>query len=120
MNSFNNKTQLARELRRNITPSENLLWQNLRGRKLNGLKFLRQHPIEYTSVNNREQFFIADFYCAEKKLVVEVDGKYHDFQKDYDENRNLILKELGMHTVRIKNEETTDIYKCLNKISECL
>ena len=67
----------ARNLRKNLTPEEKILWQYLRNRKLNGFKFLRQHPIMLREVSSGKQFYIADFYCAEKKLIVEVDGLIH-------------------------------------------
>ncbi|WOK05895.1 endonuclease domain-containing protein [Imperialibacter roseus] len=67
-------------MRKNHTAAENLLWQNLRGRKLGGHKFRRQHPVAG---------FIADFYCHEAKLVIELDGKIHNLseQKEYDGGR---------------------------------
>ena len=56
---------LAKKLRRKMTPYEKALWQRLRTHKIAGFKFRRQHPIK---------FYIADFYCHEARLVVEVDG----------------------------------------------
>lgn len=111
---------LARELRKNQTPEEKLLWQFLRNRKLKGVKFLRQHPITYQNLNNDFQFFIPDFYSAEKKLIIEVDGKIHDFQQEYDQSREEILKGLGLNVIRFKNEELQDITKVLNLIKELL
>lgn len=112
--------QRARELRKRQTPSEDLLWRNLRNRKLNGVKFLRQHPVIYENNNGSYQFFIPDFYCVEKKLVVELDGKIHDFQKEYDKNRDIILSELGLTVLRFKNEELKDVEQVLNKIKQYL
>jgi leucyl-tRNA synthetase len=108
--------QLARELRRNQTPEEKLLWANLRNRKFHGKKFLRQHPLIYGTYKNNPRFFVADFYCAEAKLVIELDGKIHDFQKDYDEQRDLIIKEMGIKVLRIKNEEMSNVEEVLRKI----
>ncbi|MGB0429752.1 MAG: endonuclease domain-containing protein [Bacteroidia bacterium] len=82
--------ELSRELRKNATPFENELWEHLRRKQL-GVKFLRQQPIIYQTWPTQE-FFIADFLCFEKKLIVELDGKVHDFQKDYDANRDEILE----------------------------
>ncbi len=111
--------ELARALRKNLTPEEDLLWQNLRNRKLDGLKFLRQHPFIYGSDHRgKPLFFIADFYCAEKKLIIELDGKIHDFQKDYDKSRDSILQELGLKVLRFKNEELKDIDKIKKQIRE--
>ena len=108
----------ARELRRNMTGAENLLWANLRNRKLLNLKFLRQHPIIYQVIHNKPLYFVADFYCAEKKLVLEVDGKVHDFQIEDDLRREDILRSLNLNILRIKNEEVQSIPKVLEKIKE--
>ena len=111
-------TQLARDLRKNQTPEEDLLWRNLRNRKLKGFKFNRQFPIVYgRNFDGTSLFFIADFYCHEKKLIVEVDGKIHEFQKEYDKERDFILNQLGINVIRIKNEELENISKVLEKIS---
>ncbi|HXB40983.1 MAG TPA: endonuclease domain-containing protein [Bacteroidia bacterium] len=107
---------LCRDLRKNQTEEEDILWQNIRNRKLNGLKFLRQHPIVYDRFKKNTKFFIADFYCAEKNLIVELDGKIHNFQKEYDENRDLIIQSKGIKVLRFKNEEVKDIVLLLNKI----
>jgi len=64
----------ARELRRNATGPEKLLWEQLRNRKLSGYKFLRQHPIIYKADYKGLNYFIADFYCDAKKAVIELDG----------------------------------------------
>ncbi|HUI29675.1 MAG TPA: endonuclease domain-containing protein [Candidatus Acidoferrales bacterium] len=109
----------ARELRKNRTPSEEKLWVALRNRKLHGLKFLRQHPITY-EVNCVGHFFIADFYCAEKRLVVELDGKIHDYQKDRDAERELIIRSLGLRTLHIKNEELDNIEQVKQRIENAL
>src|SRR5688500_5946222 len=90
--------EYARDLRKNETSAEDLLWRNLRDRKLDGLKFRRQHPLDK---------FIADFYCHEKRLVIEVDGSVHDSRdaKESDEGRTYELKELGITVLRFRNEE---------------
>lgn len=111
-------TERARVLRRNMTEEEMILWQKLRGRKFHGLKFFRQHPITYQVINNEPRYFVADFYCAEKKLVIEVDGKIHEFKKENDERREGILKGLELRILRIKNEEFVNIYGVLKKIKE--
>ncbi|GAA5028366.1 hypothetical protein GCM10011506_14770 [Marivirga lumbricoides] len=109
---------LARELRKATTEAENKLWKYLRGRKFNQLKFLRQHPIIYGGNTAREDFFIADFYCHEKKLVIELDGGIHKEQKQYDEGRDQVLNELGIYVLRMENSimETPD--QALEKIKE--
>ena len=106
----------ARELRRNMTEAEQMLWKELRNRKFMRLKFLRQHPIVYQVIDNKPRYFIADFMCYEKKLVIEVDGLIHEFQKEDDEHRAEILKSLGLNILRIRNEEVEDIPNVLEKI----
>lgn len=104
--------QHGRELRQESTEAEKLLWTELRNRKLNGLKFRRQHPLDK---------FIVDFYCNEKKLVVEVDGDVHDenINKEYDEARTVMLAGLNITVLRFKNEEViTNVRDVLKKISE--
>lgn len=106
----------ARTLRRNSTGAEQLLWLNLRNRRLMNLKFLRQHPFIYQVIDNEPRYFVVDFYCAEKSLVIEVDGMIHEYQKEDDEHREEILKSMGITVLRIKNEEVADIHKVLEKI----
>ena len=100
----------AKELRKNMTESEILLWAEIRNRKINGLKFRRQHPID---------IFIADFYCHEIKLVIELDGNIHysEENKEYDEGRTAELRYLGVKVMRFTNEEVmTSIHNVLTKI----
>lgn len=111
-------TEIARELRKNPNPSEKLLWKHLRKRQLQGYKFLRQKLFIHEQRENKRHFYIADFYCAELKLVIEVDGKIHDFQKSYDYQRDLILNGLGLKVLRIKNEELVDMDEVLGRIME--
>lgn len=107
---------LARSLLKNQTLEEAILWKSLRNRKLLEHKFLRQHPIPYDEGGKRF-FFIADFYCHSKKLVVEVDGKIHDFQVDYDAQRDLIMREMGLEVIRVTNDEIrNDVNEVLEKI----
>ena len=106
----------ARELRQNMTEAEQMLWKELRNRKFMGLKFVRQYPLIYQVINNEPSYFIADFMCYEKKLVIEVDGLIHEFQKEEDEHREEILKSLGLNILRIRNEETENREKVLEKI----
>lgn len=88
-------TELAREFRREPTPSEAILWQALRGKKLDGIKFRRQQPVGY---------FVVDFYNSTYCLVVEVDGPIHDHQIEADRARQNILEALGLNVLRIKSE----------------
>jgi very-short-patch-repair endonuclease len=96
--------QIARKLRRRQTQSEKILWQELRDRQVCGMKFLRQHPMPF-NWRGQKRFFVTDFCCCEAKLIVELDGKIHDYQKDYDKTRDFILAGLGYKVIRIKNEE---------------
>ena len=104
--------QYGRELRQESTEAEKLLWEELRNRKLIGLKFRRQHPLDK---------FIVDFYCNEKKLVVELDGSVHDekINKEYDEARTAMLVGLNIIVLRFKNEDVINNLKgVLKKISD--
>ena len=94
---------VARGLRRNQTSEEQILWEAIRNKKFMGRKFLRQHPI-LVDHRGRETFFVADFYCAASKLVVEIDGEIHDNRKERDETRTAIINERGLRVVRFKNE----------------
>ena len=89
--------QFARELRQPQTPAEATLWQQLRNRNLE-YKFRRQHAIE---------FFIIDFYCAEVKLCIEVDGDSHltKEQQEYDTSRTEYLETLGRTMIRFTNND---------------
>lgn len=90
------KVQRAKELRQQMTPEEKILWQHLRANRLNGLHFRRQQIIDG---------FIADFYCHTTRLVIEVDGKIHEQQVEYDAERDKVLSARGLRLLRIKNEE---------------
>ncbi|MEX0905362.1 MAG: endonuclease domain-containing protein [Balneolaceae bacterium] len=102
-------TNLARELRRRSTPAEKILWHELRNRKFHGVKFFRQHPVIYEMDRGKYYFFIPDFYSAEQKLVIELDGLIHGKQKYYDQQRDLVLEGLGLRVIRFKNEELRDL-----------
>jgi very-short-patch-repair endonuclease len=94
----------ARQLRKHLTPSERTLWQALRGRRLDGYKFLRQHPV-LVDDNGRETFVVADFYCAEARLIVEVDGTVHANQQERDRARDLATDLRGYRVMRVKAED---------------
>jgi very-short-patch-repair endonuclease len=104
--------QASRKLRKEQTESEAELWQLLRNRKLLNKKFLRQYPIAFV-LEGKKRFFIADFYCHEAGLVVELDGAVHLKRKDYDKARDQTLKYLGLKTIRFSNE---DIARNLKKV----
>jgi len=110
--------QTARDLRKIETEEETFMWNVLRNRKVDNLKFNRQFPIIYETINNEHFFFVADFYCSQYKLILEVDGKIHLSKKDKDERRDKILLNMGFITLRIKNEELNDIDLVISKIKE--
>jgi very-short-patch-repair endonuclease len=95
--------KLCRELRINQTEAEKIIWDKIRNRQLLGKKFLRQHPI-FFDLRGKETFYIADFYCHELKLVVEIDGEIHKFRKKNDDDRDRIMNYLGIEVIRIINE----------------
>jgi very-short-patch-repair endonuclease len=111
--------EAARYLRKNRTKSEAILWQFIKNRKLNGKKFLRQHPIKFKYLD-RTRYFIADFYCAESKLVIELDGKIHENQREQDEYRTQIINQFGIQVLRFLNEELSQIGDVINRIKEYL
>jgi very-short-patch-repair endonuclease len=110
----------ARELRSKAKPSETLLWKELRNRKLCGYKFLRQHPVVYNPYGSGVKYFVADFYCDIKKTVIELDGSIHENNLEYDKFRDGEMVNLGLHILRIKNEELMDIKEVLKKIETYL
>ena len=106
--------EYARELRLRTTEAEQKLWSLLRNRQLKGKKFRRQHAIAN---------YVADFYCNESKLVIELDGNFHTEAetKEYDKSRTNLLNELGITVLRFWNEEVIkDPGKVIKKISEYL
>ena len=87
---------VARQMRHQPTPEEKTLWQCLRGRQLAGLRFRRQHAIDR---------FIVDFYCAEARLVIEVDGPIHQYSQEQDGLRQEFLESRGLRVLRFTNDE---------------
>jgi very-short-patch-repair endonuclease len=98
----------ARLLRKNPTYAEGLFWNRIRGRKLLGVRFRRQHIIRHSSFNDSSFYFIADFYVSEKKLIIELDGELHSTQKEYDSYREGILTDMGYTVIRFTNDEIID------------
>jgi very-short-patch-repair endonuclease len=102
----------AKALRKNMTDSELILWEYLKGKQLLGLRFRPQHPID---------IFIADFYCHPIKLVIEIDGGIHknSFQKEYDIGRTAELNYWGTKVIRFTNEEIEcDIEQVIKEIKQ--
>ncbi len=96
MANKNTNLPKSRALRKNQTDAECLLWSLLRAKQLNGLKFRRQHPIGP---------FIVDFACNRHKLIVEIDGDYHDYVPEEDASREEVLKGFGWQILRFNNED---------------
>ena len=98
INNLNYLKERRKNLRNNPTKYEDLLWKQLVNKKLDGLKFRRQHSFNH---------YIVDFYCATYKLIIEVDGEIHN-QPEYQENdriRDEALKQLGCHILRFTNQQ---------------
>ena len=106
---LNSKNQIPvrRELRKNQTETEKIIWDKLRNRRFLNLKFRRQYGIGN---------YIADFYCSSLKLVIELDGGQHFTEEglEYDKIREEFMKSLGIITLRFNNNEV------LNNIEEVL
>ena len=111
------KVQRAKELRRNMTEAEKVLWQALRANRLNCWHFRR-----HTCPGGRCQGqiiagFIADFYCHAAALVIELDGPIHENQQEYDQARSEVINTYGIEIMRFKNEEVINqLPEALNKI----
>ena len=89
----------ARALRRCQTPAEQILWQHLRAGRLDGHRFRRQQPVGP---------YIADFYCAAARLIVELDGPIHDRQVEYDRERDAYLAAHDLRILRFTNDAILD------------
>ena len=125
--NLNNKKKLVdiakvicRELRTNSTEAERILWEAVRNKKLGGKKFYRQYPF-FHDVTGKETFFGTDFYCHEEKLIIELDGKYHQYRLKEDKERTKILNYLGLKEIRFRNEDImSDLEGVIHKIKETL
>ncbi len=101
----------AKELRKEQTPAERMLWRVLRQRAVNGLKFRRQHPLDG---------LVLDFFCPEVALCVELDGGIHDTdeQRERDAVHTEHLAARGLRVIRFRNEEVlTDMPSVLRRIA---
>jgi very-short-patch-repair endonuclease len=108
--------RFASRMRRRPTSSEERMWDALKHRNFEGIKFLRQHPLMYDRIGNDVRYFIPDFYCPSLKLVIEIDGGIHDQQREYDAWRQAILEKKGLKVIRFRNEELNDLNNVLEKI----
>jgi very-short-patch-repair endonuclease len=105
------KLEVAKKMRREMTPGERCFWNAVRGRKLHGLKFRRQQVIDG---------FIADFYCNELRLIVEIDGGVHEVQKDYDSLRDRIIARNDIAVIRFANDDVVNRFEGVAKRIEAL
>ncbi|SEG80572.1 Very-short-patch-repair endonuclease [Bosea lathyri] len=98
----------ARSLRKRSTKPEDIIWDALRNRRIDGLKFRRQSPLlNYT----------VDFLCFERKLIIEIDGKQHGRERDYDMARTVELESHGFTVLRVRNDEVLgDLDAVIGKI----
>jgi very-short-patch-repair endonuclease/formylglycine-generating enzyme required for sulfatase activity len=106
--------QIAQDLRKRQTSAEEILWECLRDRRLADLKFRRQHPVAQTN-------YVADFFCYERKLIVELDGGIHQFQQAADAQRQRELEALGLQVIRFTNDQITNhLYDVLTTILQVI
>ena len=94
-----NLVELARKLRHDMTPAEQILWRELRGRRFQGWKFRRQHVVGP---------YIADFYCPQIQLLIELDGKTHIGNEEHDGERQEVLEGMGNTVLRFLNPDVYD------------
>ena len=118
--SLNKKSKLLQiskatciNLRKNQTDAEKLFWEKVRNKNFLSRKFYRQYPFFYDQ-NGQESFFVVDFYCHSEKLIIELDGKYHQYKLKEDQERTEILNHLKLRIVRFTNNEV------INNINEVL
>jgi len=112
--------KICRELRKNQTVAEKIFREAVRNRKFRGLKFYRQYPLFFDYIG-KETFYVADFYCFEKRFIVEIDGIIHNYQKERDTYRTFIIQMLGIDVIRFKNEEIEkNIQQVLKKLENWL
>ncbi|MFZ1322652.1 MAG: endonuclease domain-containing protein [Ignavibacteria bacterium] len=101
-----------RELRKNVSKAEQILWQRLRKRQILGKRFLRQFSVEK---------YVVDFYCQELKLAIEVDGNTHNSLEEIEQDkvRQKRIENYGIEFLRFRNEEIlSDIENVLDKIKK--
>lgn len=106
------KMELAKQLRRSMTPAERELWQELRANRMRGLQFRRQQVIAG---------YIADFYCDAVGMIIEVDGLIHEAQQDWDVERQQAIEQLGITVLRFTNDEVLgNLADVLERISTAI
>jgi very-short-patch-repair endonuclease len=107
-------------LRKKQTVAEATLWRYLRNRQLNGIKFVRQYPIEIKYMQ-QNRFVVFDFYSHAEKVAIEIDGSIHDNRHEIDQFREDLLAKLGIRFIRFTNYEILNsIENVLQKITDFL
>ena len=106
---------VARELRKNQTESEGIFWEVVRNRKLFGKKISTSASCT-TKIHGKETFFHRRFLLCREKIIIEIDGKIHENQVEYDNLRDHLIKEMGIRVIRIKNEDLIDIPSLIEKL----
>src|SRR3972149_2652924 len=94
--------RICRQLRKRQTNAERILWERVRDRQFLNLKFFRQYPF-FHEQDGSLRFYVADFFCRERKAVVELDGPPHNVTVEDDTERTEILSALSVRVVRFKN-----------------
>ena len=125
--SLDNKTKLVeiaklvcRDLRKKSTEAEKIFWEAVRNQKFEGKKFYRQY-VFFHDITGKETFFVTDFFCFDEKLIIELDGNYHQYRLKEDEERTKILNHLGLKVIRFSNDEIiNDLNGVLIKIKKLL
>ena len=103
---------VARQLRKEHTPAEKILWQHLRKRQVKGVKFRRQFAIDR---------FIVDFCSPAMRLIIEVDGPVHQYTQEHDAIRQQFLEQIGFMVLRFENKDVmTDLQRVLARIEEAV
>ena len=108
LNNLPELKTFRRELRNQLTPAEAKMWDYLKGKKLDGHKFRRQHSVGP---------FILDFYCPDERLAIELDGQVHLFAQDYDRERDLFLAHFGILVLRFENKF---VFECPDYVIDCI
>ena len=113
INNLPHLKHFRRTLRKNLTPAEAKLWNYLKGSKIDGRKFRRQHSVGV---------YILDFYCTSERLGVELDGEvhYNDWAREYDYERTLFLNSFDIKIIRFENRLVfEEIEFVIHQISSC-
>ena len=112
---------LARKMRRNSTPAEDYFWERVRDRRLFGFKINRQYIIICQASPTFKKFYIADFHCYARKLIVELDGQIHLRQQEEDMIRTEHIEAYGFKVVRFTNEQVLERWEEVEAIlKKCL